>query len=75
MKTNYASIPSRRGGGIYGYLGGLVPDTVYGTISPGTAFLTPPDPGPLVIPTVSTNVIREISTNTTQKRAGSTKSG
>ena len=56
MKENYASIPSKRGGGTYGCLGGLLSDTVYGTIAPGTAFVTPPDPGPLVILTGSTNI-------------------
>ena len=56
MKENYASIPSRRGGGTYGYLRGLLLDAVYGTIALGTVFVTPPDPGPLVIPAGSTKI-------------------
>ena len=49
-KENYSSIPSRRGGGTYSYLGGLKPDAVYVIVAPGTAFVIPPDPFPLVIP-------------------------
>ena len=56
MKENYMSITSRRGGGMYGYLRGLFLDAVYGNIAPGTAFVTPPDPEPLVIQTGSTNI-------------------
>ena len=56
MKENKASIQSRRGGGTYGYLGGLVYVVVYGTVVLGTEFLIPPDPVPLVFPTGSTNV-------------------
>ena len=55
MKVNYASIPSRGGGGTYGYLRGLFSNAVYGTVAPGIEFLTPPDPGPLVILTGYTN--------------------
>ena len=51
MKKNYALIPSSRGGGTYGYLGGLLSNAVYRTIAPGTAFFMPSDPVPLVIPT------------------------
>ena len=56
MKENYASIPSRRGGGTYGYLKGLLSNEMYVNIAPGTAFIMPPDPGPLVIQKVSTNI-------------------
>ena len=59
MKENYASIPSIRGGGTYGYLKGLLSDAMYVNIAPGTAFIMPPDPGPLVIQTVSTNINSE----------------
>ena len=50
LKENYSSIPSMKGRGTYGYLGGLQPDAVYAIISLGTAFVIPPDPGLLVIP-------------------------
>ena len=43
-------IPSRRGGGTYGYLGGLQPYAVYAIVAPGTLFVIPPDPGQLIIP-------------------------
>ena len=56
MKEKYASITSRRGGGTYRYLGGIFSNAVYGTIAPGTAHVTPTDPGPFVIPTGSTNI-------------------
>ena len=56
MKENYASIQSRRGGGTYIYLEGILSDAVYETIALGTAFVTPPDPGPLVFPTGFTNI-------------------
>ena len=48
MKENYASITSRRGGGTYRYLGGLLSDAVYRSIVTGNTFLTPPDPGPVI---------------------------
>ena len=51
IKENYLSIPFRRGGGTYVYLRGLLSYTVYGTIAMGNAFVTPPNPVPLVIPT------------------------
>ena len=49
QKGNYTSIPSRRGGGTYGYLGGLQPNAVYSIVAPGTAFVVPSNPGPLAI--------------------------
>ena len=49
LKENYSSIPSRRVGGTYGYLVGLQPDAFYAIIAPVTAFIIPPNPGPLVI--------------------------
>ena len=50
LKKNNPSIPSRRGGETYGYIGGLQYNAVYAIIIPGTAFIIPPNPGPLVIP-------------------------
>ena len=50
LKENYSSISSRRGGGTYGYLGGLQLETVYVIVAPGTAFVILPDPGQLIIP-------------------------
>ena len=45
-----------RGGGTYGYLGGLQPDTVHAIVAPGTALVIPPDPGPLIIPSGKNSV-------------------
>ena len=50
LKENYSSIPSRRGGGTYGYLGGLQPDAVYAIVAPGTSFVIPTNPGQLITP-------------------------
>ena len=50
LSYNYSSIPSRIGGGTYIYLGGLKTDTVYAIVAPGNAFVIPPDPGQLIIP-------------------------
>ena len=49
LKKNYSSIPSRRGGGTYGYLRGLHPSDVYAIVASGTSFVIPPDPGELII--------------------------
>ena len=56
LKENYYSIPSRRGGRTYSYLGGLQPDAVYAIVVLGTEFIAPPDPGPLVIPSGTNSV-------------------
>ena len=56
LKENYSSIPSRRGRGTYGYLGSLQPDTVYVIVAPGTSFVIPPDPGQLIIPSMTNSV-------------------
>ena len=56
LKENDSSIPSRRGGGTYGYLGVLQSNAVYAIVAPGTAFIIPPDPGPLVIPAGNNSV-------------------
>ena len=55
-KDKYSLIPSMRGGGTYGYLGGLQLDAVYAIVAPGTAFVIPPYPGPLVIPSGTNSV-------------------
>ena len=59
LKENYYSIPSRRGGVTYGYLGGLQPDAVYAIVTPGTSFVIPPDPGQLIIPSGTNRVTLE----------------
>ena len=56
LKDNYSSIPYRRVGGTNGYLGGLQPDAVYAIVAPGTIFVIPPNPGPLVIPSGTNSV-------------------
>ena len=56
LKDNYSSIPSRRVGGTYVYLGGLQPEAVYAIVVPVTAFVIPPDPGPLIIPSGTNSV-------------------
>ena len=56
LKENYYSIPSMRVGGTYGYLGGMQTDAVYAIVSLGTAFIIPPDTGPLVIPSGTNSV-------------------
>ena len=50
LKENYSLIPSRRGGDMYGYLGGLHPAAVHAIVAPGISFVIPPDPGQLIIP-------------------------
>ena len=56
LKENYYSIPSMRVGGTYGYLGGMQTDAVYTIVALGTAFIIPPDTGPLVIPSGTNSV-------------------
>ena len=56
LKENSSSIPSRRGGGTYGYLGGLQPAAVYAIVAKGTSFVIPPDPGQLIIPSGTNSV-------------------
>ena len=41
---------------MYRYIRGLFSNAVYITIAPGTAFVTPPDSGPLAILTGCTNI-------------------
>ena len=56
LKENYYSIPSRRVGGTYGYLGGLHPAAVYAIVAPGTSFILPLEPGQLIIPSGTNRV-------------------
>ena len=56
LKENYSSIPSRRGGGTYGYLRALHPAAVYAIVAPGTSFVIPPDPGQLINPSGKNSV-------------------
>ena len=56
LKENYSSIPSRRGGGAYGYLGCLHPSVVYAIVAPGSTFFILPDPGQLIIPSGTNSV-------------------
>ena len=56
LKENYSSIPYRRGGGTYGYLGGLHQDAVYAIMAPGTLCVIPTNPGQLIIP-LETNIV------------------
>ena len=56
LKDNYSLIPSRRGGGTYGYLGGLQPNSVYAIVSPGTTFFILPNPVQLIIPSGTNSV-------------------
>ena len=86
LKENYSSNPSIRGGGNYGYLGGLQPDTVYAIVAPGTELIIPPDPGPLVIPSGTNSftsgnlnidhskAVREFNEWVNLERAGKNKS-
>ena len=56
LKKNYSSIPSRRGGGTYVYLGGLQPAADYAIVAPGTSFVILLDPGQLIIPSGTNSV-------------------
>ena len=56
LRENYSSIPSRRGGGTYCYIGCLQPDAVYAIAVPGTSFVIPAYPGQLIIPS-GTNIV------------------
>ncbi len=61
IKENYASIPTRRGGGEYGYLGGILSNAVYNTICPLTPFMPPTNPG--VPPTIEAQTTAIVSGN------------
>ena len=56
LKENYASIPSRRGRVTFGYLGVILSNAVYDTISPGESFLIPSYPVRLNIPAGTTTI-------------------
>ena len=49
LQANAAAVPCTLGGGTTGYLGMLVSAAQYNTVAPGTPFVTPPMPGPLVL--------------------------
>ena len=49
LKANAAAVPCTLGGGANGYLVMLVSATQYNTVAPGTPFVPPPMPGPLVL--------------------------
>ena len=49
LKANSAAVPCTLGGGANGYLGILVSPAHYNTVAPGTPFVPPPMPGPLVM--------------------------
>ena len=49
LKANATSVPCTLGGGANGYLGILVSANQYNTVAPGTPFIPPPRPGPLVL--------------------------
>ena len=59
LKENYSSIPSRRGVGTYGYIGGLQPDAVYVIVAPGTEFIFPFDSCQLIIPSGTNSITSE----------------
>ena len=56
LKDDYSSIPSSRGGGTYGYLGGLQSDAVYPLVAPETLFIIPPDPFQIITQTGTNSV-------------------
>ena len=56
LKENYSSVPSRRRGGTYVYLGDLQPGAVYAIVAPVTSFVIPPDPGQIFIPSGTNSV-------------------
>ena len=74
IKENYASLSTPRGGGEYGYLGGIVSDTIYNTICPEHPFEAPANPGPAPIIEQATtavqsgNMIREWTEKTREWR-------
>ena len=50
IKANSGSVATHLGGGQHGYLGLLLSAVLYNQVAPGTPFLCPVNPGPLVIP-------------------------
>ena len=50
LKANAGSVATHLGGGLLGYLGLLFSTPEYARAAPGTPFVRPPNPGPLVIP-------------------------
>ena len=54
LKANAGDVATTLGGGLLGYLGLLLSIVEYARVAPGTPFLCPPNPGPLVIPNGTT---------------------
>ena len=50
LKANATTVSTTLGGGLLGYLGLLLTTPKYACVAPGTPFVRPPNPGPLVIP-------------------------
>ena len=50
IKANSGSVTTHLGGGVHVYLGLLLSPGEYNRIAPGTPFIRPPNPGPLVVP-------------------------
>eukprot|EP00957_Ditylum_brightwellii_P082774 6293309-Ditylum_brightwellii.AAC.1 len=42
--ANAAAVPTALGGGAHGHIGLVMKDVLYGTLSGGTAYTTPPEP-------------------------------
>ena len=49
LKANVAAVPCTLTGGANGYLGMLVSAAQYETVTPGTPFVPPPQPGVMII--------------------------
>ena len=54
LKANAGDVSTTLGGGTLGYLGLLLSILEYAPVVPGTPFIRPPNPGPLVIPNGTT---------------------
>ena len=50
LKANARAVRTTLGGGQHGYLGLILSPQQYNILAPGTPFIRPPHPGPLVIP-------------------------
>ena len=62
LKANAASIQTENGGGQLGFLGIMVSDTVYATLS-NTPFVVPANPGPTPPPPVGNPTAAQLSAN------------
>ena len=54
--ANSQTVQSNLGGGTNGHLGLILQSTKYAIIAPGTPYIRPVFPGPLVIPPATTNI-------------------